>query len=63
MFTIIASIGAAVPVVLYFALGERSAEPLDRLKTWMARNNGVIMAVILVVIGAKLIGDAISGLS
>ena len=63
VFTVIASLGAAVPVVLYFALGERSKEPLEGLKTWMARNNGVIMAVLLLVIGVKLIGDAISGLS
>jgi hypothetical protein len=28
-----------------------------------ARNNGVIMAVILLLIGVKLIGDAISGFS
>jgi threonine/homoserine/homoserine lactone efflux protein len=63
VFTVIASIGAAAPVVLSFALGERSAEPLERLKTWMARSSGVIMAVILLVIGVKLIGDAISGLS
>jgi threonine/homoserine/homoserine lactone efflux protein len=63
VFTLIASIGAAVPVVLSFAMGERSAEPLDRLKTWMAQNNAVIMAVLLVVIGAKLVGDAIAGLS
>jgi threonine/homoserine/homoserine lactone efflux protein len=63
LFTLIASIGVAAPVVIYFALGDRSAELLDRLKTWMARNNGVIMAVLLLVIGVKLIGDAISGLS
>ena len=36
---------------------------LDGLHTWMARNNGTIMAVLFLVIGAKLIGDAISGLS
>ena len=29
----------------------------------MAHNNAVIVAVLLVVIGAKLIGDAISGFS
>ena len=29
----------------------------------MARNNTVIMVVILALIGVKLIGDAISGLS
>jgi threonine/homoserine/homoserine lactone efflux protein len=63
VFTAIATIGAAVPVVIYFGLGDRSAELLDRLKTWMARNNAVIMAVILLVIGVKLIGDAISGLT
>jgi threonine/homoserine/homoserine lactone efflux protein len=62
-FTAIATVGAAAPVVIYFALGERSAELLDRLKTWMARNNAVIMAVLLLVIGVKLIGDAISGLT
>jgi hypothetical protein len=47
----------------YFALGDRSRELLDRLKTWMGENNAVIMAVLLLVIGGKLIGDAISGFS
>ena len=48
-------------MVIYFVLGDRSRELLDRLKTWMARNNTVIMAVLLLVIGVKLIGDAIAG--
>ncbi len=63
VFTLIASIGAAAPVIIYFALGERAAEPLGRLKAWLAHSNAAIMAVLLVVIGAKLIGDAIAGLS
>ena len=63
VFTVIASLGAAVPVVMYFALGERSSGLLDRLRVWMARNNAVILAAILAVIAAKLIGDAISGLT
>lgn len=62
VFTLIASLGVATPIVILFAVPDRSAELLGRLKTWMADNNAVIMAVILVVIGAKLIGDAISGL-
>ena len=33
------------------------------MKDWMAANNAAIMAVLLLVIGAKLIGDGISGLS
>ncbi|MCZ7588787.1 MAG: GAP family protein [Gaiella sp.] len=63
VFTVVASIGVAAPVVIYFALGERSADLLDRLKTWMTQNNAVIMAVLLLVIGVKLIGDAISGVA
>ena len=62
VFTLIASLGVATPIIIFFAVPDRSAELLGRLKTWMADNNAVIMAVILVVIGAKLIGDAISGL-
>jgi threonine/homoserine/homoserine lactone efflux protein len=63
VFTIIASIGVAIPVVIYFALGNRAGPLLDRLKTWLSANNAVIMAVLLLVIGVKLIGDAISALS
>jgi hypothetical protein len=51
------------PVVIYFALGERATVILDGLKAWMAANSAVIMTVLLLVIGAKLIGDAIAGLS
>jgi threonine/homoserine/homoserine lactone efflux protein len=63
LFTLVASIGVGIPVVIYFALGDRSDELLARLKDWMARNNDVIMAVLLLVIGVKLIGDAITGFS
>lgn len=62
-FTVIASLGVATPVVLYFALGDRSGPLLARLKGWMAQNNAVIMAVILLLIGVKLVGDAIAGFS
>ena len=48
---------------MYFALGDRSGPLLQRLKDWMAQNNAVIMAVILLLIGVKLIGDAITGFS
>ena len=59
----IATLGVGAPVVLYFAMGDRSEKLLGELRDWMARNNGTIMAVLLVVIGAKLIGDGISGLT
>ena len=63
IFILIATIGVAAPVVIYFAMGDKAAAILDDLKGWMARNNAAIMAVILVIIGVKLIGDAISGFS
>ncbi len=63
VFILIASVGVAAPVVIAFAMGERSRELLDRLKLRLTHDNAVIMAVLLVVIGAKLIGDGITGLS
>ena len=63
IFVLIATIGVAAPVVIYFAMGEKAAAILDDLKGWMARNNAAIMAVILVFLGVKLIGDSISGFS
>jgi threonine/homoserine/homoserine lactone efflux protein len=63
VFVLIASAGVLTPVVLSIALGDRSGELLDALRDWMARNNAVIMAVLLLLIGAKLIGDSISGFS
>jgi hypothetical protein len=61
VFVVIASIGVAAPVVIYFSMGDRSQRILDGLKTWLARNNAVIMAVLMLIIGVKLIGNAISG--
>jgi threonine/homoserine/homoserine lactone efflux protein len=62
VFVLVGTLGVAAPVVIAFAMGSRASELLDRLKGWLSANNAVIMAVLLVVIGAKLIGDAISAL-
>jgi hypothetical protein len=52
------------PVAVYFAMGQqRSQGVLAGLKDWMARHNAVIMSVLCLVISAKLIGDAIGGLT
>lgn len=63
VFALIGTIGVGTPVVIYFALGERSEKMLATLKDWMGRHNAVIMSVLCLVIGAKLIGDAIGGLA
>ena len=62
-FAVIATLGVAAPVAIYFALGDRSGAVLDKLKTWMTRNNTTILTVLLLIIGVKLIGDGISALS
>jgi len=62
VFAVIGTIGVAAPVVIYFAMGDRAGPILDGLRSWMAAHNAVIMAVLCLVIGAKLIGDAVAGL-
>ncbi|MGL6278942.1 MAG: GAP family protein [Gaiella sp.] len=63
VFVAIGSLGVAVPLVLALVLGVRADELLARLNTWLIANNALIVAVLFLVIGAKLVGDAIVGLS
>jgi threonine/homoserine/homoserine lactone efflux protein len=63
VFVAIGTLGPGLPVAIYFALGARAKHVLDDLKLWMAAHNSAIMAVLCLVIGAKLIGDAITGLA
>ena len=63
VFALVGTIGVGTPVGIYFAMGARSEKLLAGLKDWMAQHNAVIMAVLCLVIGVKLIGDAISGLT
>jgi threonine/homoserine/homoserine lactone efflux protein len=61
VYALIATIGVAAPIVVYFAMGQRSQPLLDNLKTWLAHNNAAIMAVIFLLIGAKVLGQGIAG--
>lgn len=63
IFVALASVTVALPVVIYLILGSRGANLLDELKDWLVANNDTVMAVLLLVFGAKLIGDAIQILS
>jgi len=63
VFALIATIGVAAPVVIYFALGDRAPAVLDRMKGWMGQNNAVIMTILCLIIGVKLIGQALGGLT
>lgn len=63
VFVAIAALGVAAPVVIALALGARSRRILDDLQEWLVANNSTITAVLLLIIGAKLLGNAISGFS
>jgi threonine/homoserine/homoserine lactone efflux protein len=63
VFIVIATLGVGAPVAIYYLMGDRATKILADLHDWMARENATIMAVICLIIGAKLIGDAISALA
>ena len=63
VFIVIATLGVGVPVGIYFVMGDRGGNILRGLHDWMARENATIMAVICLIIGAKLVGDAITALA
>lgn len=63
IFALLASAGVAAPLVLTLVLGDRSRGVLDGLRGLLTRSSAAVIAVLLLVIGAKLVGDAISGLS
>jgi hypothetical protein len=62
LFVILASVSIAVPVVYMLVGGEGAKRTLDGWKTWLGANNAVVMAVLCIVIGAKLVGTGLDGL-
>jgi len=59
IFTSIAASTVAIPVVWYLIVGERADESFAKAKNWLIQNNSVVMAVLLLVFGVSLIGDAV----
>jgi hypothetical protein len=62
-FAVLASVTVALPVVYVLVEGGSATETLTRMKSWLSANNTAVMAVVLLVLGAKLVGDALSVLS
>jgi threonine/homoserine/homoserine lactone efflux protein len=61
-FVVLGSVTVVGAVVVYVAAPSRAERPLAAVKQFMADNNATIMMVILLVLGAKILGDAMSGL-
>jgi len=62
VFVAIGSLGVIVPLLLSALLGPRAGPQLASLRDWMTANSTAILAVLLLLIGAKLVGDAIGAL-
>ena len=60
VYVAIASFTVAAPVLVYLIMGERVQGGLNSLKEWLIANNNTVMFVLLLVFGAKLLGDGIS---
>ena len=62
VFTVIAASTVLVPVIGYLIAADRLRGPLDALRHWLGKENSVIMAVLMLVIGVVLIGKGIAAL-
>ena len=63
VFVIIASLSVAGLVLYYLLFTSRATASLGTIKDFMAAHNAVIMMVILLVLGAKLIGNGLAGVA
>ncbi len=63
VFVVIGSLTVAGPVLFYMFARERAEGPLASIKEFMSEHNAVIMMVVLLVLGAKIGGSGIAGLS
>ncbi|WP_285113678.1 GAP family protein [Leifsonia sp. fls2-241-R2A-40a] len=59
VFTVIAALSVAIPVIAYLVAAERMRAPLQSLRGWLVRNNATVMAVLLLVLGVVLVGKGI----
>ncbi|MDZ8200636.1 GAP family protein [Microbacterium sp. SSW1-59] len=59
VYTVIAAITVIVPVVGYLVAATRLTAALTALRTWLQRENAVIMAILLLVLGVTLIGKGV----
>jgi threonine/homoserine/homoserine lactone efflux protein len=62
VFVAVGSVTVAGSVLFYLVDADRAARPLARVKQFMSDNNAVIMMVVLLLLGAKLLGDGLAGI-
>ncbi len=62
VFAGLAGLGVALPVVWALAAGDGARKPLTAGRDWLARNNAIIGAAVLLLVGAMLVGSGIESL-
>ncbi len=60
VFIALGSVTVAGAVLFYLVDADRAARPLAAVKQFMSDNNAVIMMVVLLLLGAKLLGDGLA---
>jgi threonine/homoserine/homoserine lactone efflux protein len=62
VFVALGSVTVAGLVLFYLVDADRAARPLGAVKQFMSDNNAVIMMVVLLLLGAKLLGDGLAAI-
>ncbi|NEW45780.1 GAP family protein [Nocardia cyriacigeorgica] len=62
VFTVLAACTVIVPVIGYAVAADKLRGGLDAMKVWLQNNNHIVMAIVLLVMGAVVVGKGIGGL-
>lgn len=63
VFVVIAVLAVALPVLGYAVAADRVRGPLNELREWLMTHNTAVMTVLLLVIGAVMVGKGIGALA
>jgi hypothetical protein len=63
VYTVVAVLGVAVPLGAVMLMGERADPLLTGIRGWLDRTNAVLMAILLLVFGAILLGNGLTSLA
>src|SRR3979490_569862 len=62
VFVAVSASTVAIPILAYTAAGDRLDDLLERVRDWMEKNNAALLAVIVVLIGCRVLPNGIRSL-